>query len=134
MQLVTQEDVCDFLLGRGCKEFPYPYASPLEQGVRAFSYKRVEGPDCVCNERPPELFIFVYKDLDVARCKVPGTVVFNVTAEACGTWCDLRLYSVPRGETPKMLDIAYAALEAMWKAGFDEICKGRKEAGFQWEE
>ena len=108
---MTHDQVCTLLLSLGGKEYP-----DLNCEVRAFAFPRVDGPDCTCNDKPPELHIRCFPDFHSGGNTYPGGVEVHVTGEAGNVWMDANFYSINREDVGPMLPRLRVMAAAVWGA------------------
>lgn len=81
----------------------------------AWHPKRLTGPDCCCNNKPPPLVMYPF--LINHNGLEHSSVEFEVAGELPnGRWCNFKLYSVPMAEALYAIPHATAALTASWEA------------------
>jgi hypothetical protein len=87
------EDVIEYLEVNGYKEDKYM----IDNNNTRYFYKRIEGPDCKCNKKPPFIGVTVYSH------KEHKAVEMSLKAEtAMGQWVDLKYYAMNINEIYKV--------------------------------
>ena len=118
---MSYDAVCELLKKLGGKEYP-----SSDSDARMFGFGHVQGPKCVCNEKPPEVVAVAYSDVRQQGMVHPGSVVFNLVGEMPDQWCDVRLYAISREDVEAKKDVSFRTLEVMWRAGFAVMDRGRE--------
>lgn len=88
----------------------------LSRGAAVYSLGAVDGPDCACNNRPPQLLAYCWTDLDIQGTTHVGTVSVHVVGEAGGVWCEVRIYSIARDEFAEVWPRVRVAAGRAWAA------------------
>ena len=102
---MTVDEAVELLTIKGYKEDKFAFG---DSSTRYF-YRRTEGPDCRCNERPPAIGVSIYTH------KVHNAVEIGLRAETVeGQWVDFKYYAMALQETGNV-DSYARYLSAMWK-------------------
>ena len=102
---MTIDKAVELLILKGYKEDKFAFG---DSNTRYF-YKRIEGPDCRCNERPPAIGVSIYTH------KIHNAIEVGLRAETVeGQWVDLKYYAMALQEIKHIGSYA-RYLSAMWR-------------------
>lgn len=112
---MTDKQIIEMILNTGFKEYKNPY-EPKETRTFA-SIDKIDGPDCDCNDRPPEIHL-KYHNLGGQDYK---SIELEVVGESSNNWIRMMIYSITPEEFKEKFPKIIKALSAMWIAGYKAI-------------
>jgi len=113
---MTIQELTEQLIAAGGREFPDPING---EKVRMITFRGTDGPECECNERPPQIIVTVWGDYNGHA----GNVEFEVVGQQGGEWLKAKIYTVTREKAMGMLPIATEVLKSVWGAYCTEMLK-----------
>lgn len=110
---MTQNEIVEELKKAGGKEFPcgHLHSTP---GVRMFDFGRIDGPNCLCNDRPPSLHVMAWPDMTLNSQQITGTIKFQIFGESPFGWLDFSFYGIEREKAVDKIQEAKRILGESW--------------------
>lgn len=114
---MTQDQVCEVIVGLGGKEYP---DARMSGGTRCFYMKRLVGvAKCGLNDRAPSIHVITHADFEDTynNQRFDGGVEFTVSGQAGGgRWMKALIYGVSRDEVQGLMPTIEATAAAVWSA------------------
>ena len=106
---MTVDEAKELLIKAGYKKEKHPFYDYDEP-----YYKRITGPDCNCNERPPSMVVTI-STIELNH-EIHLSLQINLRAEtAAGDWADIGWYGMSIDRLDSLSEFEYI-IEKMWSS------------------